>query len=554
MPGVTSYNTLWGRPAWREPPAVELTVRALIAYAASHFPDNDFIVFDHERLTFREADERSSRLACQLLAAGVGRATRVGILFPNSPAFIISYLALARIGAVAVPISTLSTAAELLHIAQHADLHLLIAADKYLNHDYSRRCEEAFRGLGTQRGPLLLLDAPFLREIWIWGEHLPGWARSVDLTNAVGVDFALLRAIEAEVVPSDVAGIIYTSGSTSMAKGVIHSHGNFVRQVRKLYANFPYCADDRIFSPQPFFWVGGLVMSALQMMLAGGAILGSAATGSSVLDFIERERVTYVHAYPHVTRALAADPSFANRNFSAMRGGRLLEAVPERLRPKNQTFANALGMTETCGPHTISYFDVAAELRGSVGSAMPGMEHRIENLDTRKEVEPGESGELVLRGNTLMVGMVKREPAEVFQPGGWYRTGDLCSLRDGHLFFHGRVDDLIKTAGANVSPPEVENVLRSLSGIAQAYVYGIPDAVRGSIVGAIVVPESNAEPSPKEIRAAVAQSLSSYKVPRVILVMQASQIPTTSSTKVDRRAMAKILKDAYGNRGVECSG
>lgn len=548
MPGVTSYNALWGRPSWRGPPDIKPTVGGLIAYASRCFPDNDYIVFDSDRLTFREADERSSSLACQLLAAGVGKGTRVGVLFPNSPAFIVSYLALARIGAVAVPISTLSTAAELLRIAQHADLHLLIAADKYLNHDYCARCEQAFHGLGAQRGRLLLATAPFLREIWIWSKNSPVWARSVDPTRSADANIPLLRAVEAEIAPSDVASIIYTSGSTSAPKGVIHSHGNFVRQVKKLYANFPYSADDRVFSSLPFFWVGGLVMCALHMLLAGGALLGSAKTGAQLLDFIERERVTYVHAYPHVTRAISSDPSFSTRDFSAMRGGRLIEAVPEGLRPKNQAFAHALGMTETCGPHTVSYFDVSEEFRGSLGDPMPGMEHRIVNLDTGREAGPCEPGELLVRGDTLMIGMVKREPAEVFAAEGWYRTGDICSRRKGHLFFHGRVDDMIKTAGANVSPAEIEATLGKLPGVAQAYVYGVPDAVRGAVVGAVIVPELNAQLSPGAIRAAIAKLVSSYKVPRIIVILNATEIPVMSSTKVDRRAMIGLLVSAADAR------
>jgi acyl-CoA synthetase (AMP-forming)/AMP-acid ligase II len=545
MHGVRSYNSVWGRPDWREPPAIEPTIRGLIAHAARHFPGNDYIVFDEQRLTFREAEERSARLATQLIAAGVGKASRVGILFPNSPAFMIVYLAVERIGAVAVPISTLSTPAELLAITRHADLELLIAAASYLHHDYSQRCEAAFPGLRALRGRLFLPDAPSLRAIWIWGERVPAWARPAAGMESAAIDSTPLANIERQVVPNDVATIIYTSGSTAAPKGIIHSHGNLVRQASKLYSNFPYTPDDRLFSPLPFFWVGGLVMCALHMLLAGGAILGSSRRGAALLDFIENENATYVHAYPHVARMLAAEPSFPKRRFSAMRGGRLVAAVPELLRPKNQIFAAALGMTETCGPHTVAYFDVGDELRGSLGTPMPNMEHRIEELETRREAGPGEVGELVVRGDTLMIGMVKRKTSEVFQPGGWYRTGDLCSFRQGHLFFHGRVDDMIKTAGANVSPAEIEGVLKTLHGVAQAYVYGVPDSVRGSVVGAIVVPEPDALLSPDELRAAVARWVSSYKVPRIILVVQAAEIPLTSSTKADRRAMTQLLQDAY---------
>jgi acyl-CoA synthetase (AMP-forming)/AMP-acid ligase II len=201
-------------------------------------------------------------------------------------------------------------------------------------------------------------------------------------------------------------------------------------------------------------------------------------------------------------------------------------------------------MTETCGPHSVYRFRHPPEHPGTVGQLQPGMQRRIvdtESLNEGAVLSDGEQGELQVRGDALMLGMVKRERAEVFTPDGWYPTGDLCSQRDGYLYFHGRVDDMIKSAGANVSPREVEAVLASVPGVAQAMVTGVADPKRGTVVGALLVPKPGATLDKQQVRSEAAKQLSAYKVPRVILVMDAAQLPLLSSTKVDRRRLVAML-------------
>jgi acyl-CoA synthetase (AMP-forming)/AMP-acid ligase II len=529
---------------WDKVADVELRVPALLAHFAT-YGDAELLVFDDQRLLYREAERQSALLARQLLAAGMGKGSRVGMWFASDARFIVVWLAIVRIGAVAVPISTLATGPELRKIAAHADLHMLLSTDRYLHHDYVERLEAAFPGLKGARAPFTFTEAPYLRRIWIWGGRCPAWAEAIDLSNQPGVDAALLAAVEAEVAPADAVSIIYTSGSTADPKGVIHAHAAFMRQGAKVAATFPYQSGDRIFTQMPYFWVGGLTLTLLSAMHLGATLLGSGKVGAPLLDFLEQERVSFALGWPHLMKALAADPSLPGRNFSAMRGGSFVEAVPEKLRPKNQYFGWALGMTETCGPHTASPFDLPQSLTGSFGTPMPGMQLKIVDVDTRADAAPGQTGELYVRGDALTMGMVKRERADVFEPDGWYRTGDLCSFREGHLFFHGRTDDLIKTAGANVSPKEVEAALMGLPGVAQAYVSSVADKARGAVVGAIIVPAPQAVLHAESIRKDAAKSLASYKVPKVVVLLEAAKLPTMSSSKVDRRALIRLLHDAH---------
>ena len=540
-----AYGDFHGIANWGKVADVELSIPALIRHFAANHAERDLLVFDDARLTYTEAAARSAVFARQLLAAGVGKGGRIGMCFPNDARFIVTWLAITRIGAIAVPLSTLSTAAEIRRTARHADLQLLISADGYLSHDYVQKAEEAFTGIGAQRAPFRLLDAPYLREVWIWGARIPAWAKAVDVAIAPDeIDAALLSAIEDQVSPADVGTIIYTSGSTADPKGVIHSQGNLMRQGAKFAVSYPYEPGYRVFAQLPYFWIGGLTTTLLNAMYTGATLLGTGAAGSALLDFLERERVSHIIGWPHTLRAMAADPSFSKRDWTSMRGGGLVEALPESRRPKNQIFGNSIGMTESCASHTIAMPDYPDSLRGTLGPAMPGIEHRVLTLDGAPAA-PDEVGELWLRGDVMMLGMVKRERAEVFDSDGWYRAGDLCSIRDGHLFFHGRTDDLIKTAGSNVSPREVEQELMALPGIAQASVSGVPDAARGAVVGAIVVPRPGITLDPEAIRRDAAKTLASYKVPRVLLILEAAAIPMMSSGKPDRRALLRLLADAY---------
>lgn len=548
----------WGPDAdWSQVPKIEPRIPALLAHFRTEWADRELFVLDDDRLSYGGLEAKSGILGRQLLASGIAKGCRIGLLLPSDDTFLITWMAITRIGAVAVALSTLSTSAEIRRIVRHADLHMLIAAPRYLHHDYVSRVEEAFPDLKSAEIPYRLAETPYLRAIWFWGSQstVPRWANSVDLTQDADVSPELLATAEAGVHSSDVAGIIYTSGSTAEPKGVIHSQGNFVRQGMKLAVSFGYKNDERVYASLPFFWVGGLVTTAICAMSVGATMLASAKTGSALLDFLERERTTAVVSWPHILRALVSDPTFTNRDWSAMRGGLLYEALPVDKRPKDPgLMSTPIGMTETTGPYTIMQRNSPEDQRGSLGPLMRGLEARLIDPDTGRIIatwpegsteadSEDQVGEMQLSSDVMMLGMVKRDHADVFTPDGWYSTRDLCSFRRGHLHYHGRVDDLIKSAGANVSPPEVEAVLLKIPGIASANVTSVQDHARGSVVGALIVPRPGAILDADTIRREAAKFLSSYKVPRVIVF--ASKVPTLPSSKVDRRALAKLLQDAH---------
>jgi acyl-CoA synthetase (AMP-forming)/AMP-acid ligase II len=242
---------------------------------------------------------------------------------------------------------------------------------------------------------------------------------------------------------------------------------------------------------------------------------------------------------------MAEHPSFRERDLSAVRGGTLVEALPPELRPSTPDLApTVLGMTETGGPHTGADYPavpLSDRLRGTFGTPLPGMEHRVVDPDTGVEIEPEEQGELLVRGVFLMSELYKQERHETFTPDGWYATGDLGSFDDGVLRFGGRLTAMIKSGGANVAPAEVEAVLREIPGVRGAYVFGVPAGDRGEDVAAVIVHGHDAALDVTTLQSAAREHLSGYKVPKHFRLLKREDIPMLSTGKVDMAALRALF-------------
>jgi acyl-CoA synthetase (AMP-forming)/AMP-acid ligase II len=509
-------------------------------------PDGEFLITDEERLTFAQADTASLELADALLASGIGKGTRVGILFPNCAQWLISWLAAARIGALTVPLSTFAPGGELARLLRHTDVQVLLMGRSIAGRDLLERIEHALPGL-TDGGTVIAEPAaPYLRRVHVWPDCERAWASAWPQRTESAA--SLTSSAEDEVVPADELVVVTTSGTTALPKSVVHSHGSLVRHAYILARHRGVTSADRIYSPMPFFWVGGLTMVVLQALSTGAAILAQDVfEAGSTLALLERERATFISCWTQASQAMADDPDFAKRDLSSVRGGTMIQALPPDRRPREpDLMPNLLGMTETGGPHTmveVPDTPLRPELRGSFGIPLPGVvQHRIVDPHSGVEAGSGQEGEIQVRGQIVMNGIYKQERHEVFGPDGWYATGDRGWFDDaGHLHFTGRASALIKTAGSNVSPAEVESVLDSMPEVLHSFVVALPHPVRGQVVGAAVVPAHGAQLSVETIVAHARRNLSTFKVPTVIRLVAENDLPMLPTGKVDRQGLVKFL-------------
>jgi acyl-CoA synthetase (AMP-forming)/AMP-acid ligase II len=491
-------------------PSESLTVADVLRQQARARADHPFLVCDAERLSYAEADRRSAHLARGLIALGAGKGTHVGLLYPNGGAFVVGMLAAARIGAVVIPFSTFATAPEMAVQLVDSDTEILLAAASFRSHDYRKRIAE------------IRDAAPLLRHALIDSE--PG-----DLADA-----SLLEAMERDVDDSDVLAIIYTSGSTSAPKGVVHTHASLLAHQKVLNEIRGLGAQDKLFCNSPFFWIGGIAFAVLATLLAGSTLVCSNATDAGeTLDLLEAEKPTMTNGFVAGIAHLAAHPSLHGRDLSSMRRGNLYPIMAPDVRPADPELRHTmLGMTEAGSVITISAdeLDQPEHRRGSFGKPAPGFETKIVN------------GELCIRGPFVMQRYYKRSREECFDADAWFHTGDLVRTdADGFVYFIGRKGAMIKTAGANVAPAEVERAIAKVTGGTVAHVLGLPDPQRGQLVAAVVVRDDHAEFDEDGLRERLKDELSAYKIPKRFAAVASSDIPLLSSGKVDLAALAKVF-------------
>ena len=497
-------------------PTEAKTLPQLIRAAAASYGDALAVRAEgEEAITYTELDRQSARIARGLLARGVGKGSRVGFISGNGPHFALMLCAIARIGAVAIPISTMIRANELIRVLRQSDVGGLVLQREFLGHDYAERLCEALPELRQLRaGALALADVPYLRWVVSTGADLPAGIEPLDWLTGETVSEDVLLSVEAEVHPADQLIEIYTSGSMALPKGVRHNHGPILFRTHYLRGMLGIEGGKELEAKLPMFWIGGLMMY----------LLPGLSTGATVVC-----------------------PSRTLNNSRVAMGSVLTEDDLAMLARQPKPWWG-LGMSETAGPYSYAEHEFRAPgypLCAPMDHFAPGYDIRLAD-ENDCEVPEGEAGEMQVRGYPVTPGLHKIEHRECFTADGYYRTGDMCLREGGRVHFVGRNGDMIKTAGSNVSPSEVEMELQALDAIEAAYVVGLPDHDRGQIVVAAVIPPARTEPDFTAIEAELRQRLSGYKVPRLWLTIRREEVPTLHSNKVSRRELARLLAERLG--------
>jgi acyl-CoA synthetase (AMP-forming)/AMP-acid ligase II len=515
--------------------------------ASAGHGDADYLVYNDERVSYREAHRQAAALAARLQALGVQPGDRVAIAMRNYPEWMIAYWAITSLGAVVVGINAWWVAQEMSYALQDSAPVVMICDRERL-----------------QRYAEIAADFTGLSLIGVrCDDALAGGAES--WAEATAGDAALPGA---EIDPDSDACIFYTSGTTGRPKGAQLTHRGCVNNIMNVaFANavqplaLAYAAGRapdaagaaepiRALLATPLFHVTANNCVAQAVTLAGGMLVHMYKwDAGEALAIIERERISAFSAVPMMTRELIMHPEFATRDTSSLKtiggGGAAMQPdlvgkVPERMpgtRPNT-----GYGMTETCGIISALSLEFFMDRPTSVGPAMPTFEARCVDGDGNT-LGAGEVGELLVRGAPVIRGYLNRPDATAETiVDGWLRTGDVAYLdEDGFIYLVDRAKDMVIRGGENVYCAEVENAVFHHAAVAECAVFSVPDERLGEEVAAAVYLKPGEELDGEALRDHCRSYLAPFKVPRYIWFLP-EPLPRNANGKFVKRALRDSLR------------
>ncbi len=484
---------------------------------AARQPDKTAIIAKEEELTFAALNQRVQALAGHLIADGIRQGDRVGVLLPNSTAIPLAYYSTQKIGAVTVILDARLKGKELEGVLQDADLKLLVVHQTL----YSE-VEEIFKSI-----------API--PVWIAGGT---GQRSFEQRLSAAAAVTGLPNFN----PDDDALILYTSGTTGEPKGVVLTYRNLL-QYPKVMGAMNVCDATTIRGcVLPMSHIVGPVVCNELAEKGYTLVIFDQINPVTLLEGIQKYRVNVFESVPIVFQLLLGVKNLASYDTSSMKIAAMMgTSIPMPLLRAFQTaqphikVIQGYGLTETSPMITLVEPGKAEAKMGSIGRAVPGVEVKIVD-DNDNEVPMGEAGEIITRGPHVMKGYFRRVDATAERiRNGWLYTGDVGKVEaDGYYYHLGRRDDMIITGGLNVYPAEVENLIYTYPGVQETIVFAIPDAKRGQVIGAAIVPRPGATVVEKELLSFLRANLANFKAPDQIVIRES--LPRTSSGKTIRDA------------------
>jgi fatty-acyl-CoA synthase len=524
--------------------------------AAARWGDREALVFRARRYTFRQIAVEVDRVARGLIRVGVRPGEKVALWLLNCPEWIFAMFALAKIGAVHVPINTRFRTVDLAHVLERSNASTLITHDVSGPVDYLAMVRELAHLDGTDdHRRVESARLPDLERVLVVSERRSSgaWSWPELLAAAGSVDAAALAARAAAVSPADTVFIMYTSGTTGFPKGVMRDH-SLLAHLADRYRRLESSERDVFVNYLPLFHIFGYVEGPLGSMLTGyRQILTDTFDPDEALDLVEREGATHIDGFDTHLKLLIDAQEARPRNLSTLRTGVLAggaaSATPIVYRARKVLaplrHLTAYGMTEVGATISLSFLDSTEEQACQAsGAPCEGFEVRVIDPDTGRDQPRGTSGEIVVRTRYLMQGYY-RDPeatARAIDADGWFHTGDAGILRpDGHLRFVGRYKDMIKVGGENVDPTEVESYLSAYPGVSRAAVVSYPDARLGEVGVAFIQVAPGADVAPDGVTAFCRGRIASFKIPRHVFVVD--ELPMTSSGKVQKARLRDAARE-----------
>ena len=533
-------------------PPVSQTLPDLIREQAQRFGQHEVLVDAQQRLTYAEFEVAVDACARGLMARGVTAGDRVAICMGNRNEWVVAAFAITAIGAVMVGVNTWLSTPELGYVLRHSGTRTLLAEPRFLRHDY------------TQSVASLRADAQGLSDlqevVWV-GLASEGAAVAVpDLSwqdlQAQGhsVSDQRLAAAKAAVQPTDDSFLLYTSGSTSLPKGVVLQHDALIANMWQIGARQHNGSNDRLWLAVSLFWGLGCENALFNMFTRGGClVLQPHFDAEAALTLIERERCTLFYGTPNMAQALFDAPGYDPARLATLRGGATIgspEQIQRLVDAGCQEICNIYGLTETYGNCNVTDASEPLSKRlTSVGRALEGVSVRIVNAETEALCAPDEVGEIRVKGYVFKRYHNDPEATRAaFDQDGFFRTGDLGWLdHEGFLYFRGRLKEMVKVDGMNVAPVEVEEVLLQHPLVLAAYCTGLP---RGDdhVLGAVLVARAGATPDTESVQRHCQTRLARYKQPQHVVWVSDAQLPLTTTGKVKKNQLPELFAQVNSNR------
>jgi fatty-acyl-CoA synthase len=510
---------------------------------------------DGARQTFNELFDRAMLTARSLAALGVGRRSRVGIYMPNCAEFVEVLFGASMLGATVVPINNRFRARELTHVQADAELGVILTRQASADSpDHPGRLLAVMSELAGPRPIVVVLGEPGeqARERGA-ADGAIGDAEFRSLAG--GVAAQAVQENRSRIRLRDVAAILYTSGTTAMPKGCVHTHEALVRNgIVTGRSRFLLADQDRFFDPLPMFHVSFLIPLIACVDAGAEMISMSRFDGEGALEIIEGQRATWVFAaFQAIAGGLLGAPSFGRRSTGSVRMSMCIGNPPD-LRRFQAAFPAAdllstYGSTETGGVITYHEPNATREQRVTTcGTAFRGVELAIKDLESAAHLGADRIGEILVRGYSVLDGYLNdpRATAEAVDAEGWLHTGDLGAIDGcGQLIFHGRVKDMIKVGGENVSPAEIEALLAEHPAVLVVHVVGAPDPRLDEVVAAYIEVVPGASVGEQDLIGFCAEQVAGYKVPRYVRFVDDWPMSATKVRKDElRRRIAAELAAA----------
>jgi len=517
---------------------------------SSLYASDEMMIFQNRKIKYREMQHEVNSFAKSLLKLGIKKGQKVAVLMTNRPEWVVSKIAIAKIGAVMVPINTRLKEVDIEYILKQSDTNALILMDQFKKVDFLAMIQSICPDINDYRpGKLKLEKFPKLSHVICHGSRK--FSSSFDFMELVNSgkyisDNELVKA-QSSLSPGDTVNIVYTSGTTAFPKGVMLSHENILRTAYNLGIRVQTRPGDRLCDPLPFYHTGGCVSGILHAIVHGACLITNETFDpEELLAVIEKERCSWMVALDTFFITMMGHSNFSKYDLRSLHKG-TTTGSPETLRSISERFIPRIravyGLTEASPHVSLGGPDDPDDTISTCGKPLPGVDVKIIDKESGKDCSFGMEGEILVKGYNVMKGYYKKESEtnKVMDKNGWLHTGDLGILRErGYLEFTGRLKNIIRVGGENLSPFEVEDFLLKHPKIRQVAVIGVPDDRLVEVPMAFVRLEEGAICSEEEILQYCKGKIAHFKIPKYVKFVH--EFEMTGSGKITIFRLQELFK------------